>query len=282
MSLIAHNCDINAKDADGCTALHHIARTASGVESILLDATCLVDVQDNNGNTPLILAAIEGFDEVIRRLILRGANANLVNNFGKAALHYLAMKNHWQAIHIIAASRADVNVTTRRGKTPLWYAVNNNRPEAVKTLLIANCTPEVVTIGCDAIPSPVEVALNKGLYEIAKLLTLAGCAMGPVSLWLKRVQVARSLHELEGHTLQLSQLPQGHNSGEEALRNAIGWFEEWMSKPHSLLQICRISLRRYLGMHAEMKISSLPLPSAVRDFLTLTEIRDHYVKGFLM
>ncbi len=56
--------------------------------------------QDNEGNSPVHLASTEGFDRVIETLLEYNANPDLPNAFGKTALHYLAMKNHFKAITV--------------------------------------------------------------------------------------------------------------------------------------------------------------------------------------
>jgi ankyrin repeat protein len=299
-SLVRYGCDINVADSQGRTALHHVSRLAAGVDAFLSVAGCNVNVQDLDGNTPLTLASIEGFDEVVKSLLQSGANPNIKNARNKAPLHYLAMKNHWVAIEAIVDnsvtfpddSAPDVNVATWRGKTPLWYAVNRNRPEAVKALLIANCRPDVTPAGHEVIAQPVELALNKGLYELAKLLALAGCCQHPVRQWLSRTDLAASLHQRDANAAAFQTADAGTSETrgnerneleQELLKEAKEWFTEWTTSPHSLMQLCRIHVRRMLGNNrVSVKIGQLPVPCAVHNYLALTEIKDHYVKGYLI
>lgn len=56
----------------------------------LLHATIAdMNTTDNKGNTALHLASKEGFDAIVRLLILKGANKNIINNEGKTALMLL-------------------------------------------------------------------------------------------------------------------------------------------------------------------------------------------------
>ena len=41
---------------------------------------------------------MEGFDAVVKSLVNHGCKTDVRNEFGKTALHYLAMKNHAAAI----------------------------------------------------------------------------------------------------------------------------------------------------------------------------------------
>ena len=54
------------------------------------------NVKDNHGNVAIIVASTEGFDEIVESLLDYGSNPNLCNDSGNAALHFLAMKNHYR------------------------------------------------------------------------------------------------------------------------------------------------------------------------------------------
>ena len=54
------------------------------------------DCVDNDGNTPLMVAATEGFDNVVKSLVEHDCNPDIKNSFGFMPIHYLAMKNHWR------------------------------------------------------------------------------------------------------------------------------------------------------------------------------------------
>jgi ankyrin repeat protein len=79
--LIDANSDLDAQDWEGKTALHYMAHKAVGFE-LLLAAGANPNIKDCNGNTPMIMAATEGFDNVIKCLILYNANPDLLNSSG--------------------------------------------------------------------------------------------------------------------------------------------------------------------------------------------------------
>lgn len=46
------------------------------------------NVRDNEGSTPLIYAAVNGYDSIVRMLIQHGAKINIKDNRGRSSLHY--------------------------------------------------------------------------------------------------------------------------------------------------------------------------------------------------
>ncbi|KAK5992183.1 Cell division cycle-related protein res1/sct1 [Cladobotryum mycophilum] len=96
---------VDARDNQGCTVIHHAAIMKNGrvysascsryyLDNILnkLQETlepsafqCLLDVQDNEGNTALHLAAQKNARKCIRALLGRNASTNIANNEGRRA-----------------------------------------------------------------------------------------------------------------------------------------------------------------------------------------------------
>ncbi len=277
--LVNAKCDLNRQDKNRRCALHYACHKAMGAQ-LLLDAGADPDIRDVDGNTPLILAAAEGFDAVVSCLVERDCDCDVANNFGKMALHLLAMKNHWAGIAAIAQGGGDVDVPDASGAVPLWYAVNHNRPEAVKALLMANCHPEppqTQSVGL----IPLEAALQKRLFDIAKLLVLAGCDLAPLYRWLaaRDALIAARPPRL---TLFVDEDEDEEEEENEDEVDAVEWFRAWMHSPHSLQQLTRIAIRRRLGLGIHRKGCQLPLPVTIRDYVSLKEVEDHHIEGSLM
>lgn len=277
--LVDAKCDLDKRDSSRRCALHYASHKAMGAQ-LLLDAGADPDIRDADGNTPLILAAAEGFDAVVKCLVERGCECDVANSSGKTALHLLAMKNHWEGIAAIAQSGGDVDVPDANGAVPLWYAVHYNRPEAVKALLMANCHPDSPS-GLSAAPVPLATALEKRLFDVAKLLVLAGCDLTPLYRWLA-ARDAEIASRPPRHTLFVDEDADDEDEEDEDEVDAVEWFRAWMHSPHSLQQLCRIAIRRRLGLGIHMKGSQLPLPVTIRDYVSLKEVEDHHIEGSLM
>lgn len=60
----------------------------------LLVAGANVDVQDNDGDTALILAAYVGREKIVEKLLAAGANVDVQNRNGETALSHAADRSH--------------------------------------------------------------------------------------------------------------------------------------------------------------------------------------------
>ena len=50
---------------------------------------------------------------------------------------------------------------------------------------------------------------------------------------------------------------------------AYDWFQDWANSPHTLMQLCRIAIRAFIGEHIMRKAEDLPLPKPIVDYITL-------------
>ena len=111
---------------------------------------------DNQGATPLSVAAYYGNDEVVKVLIKAGADVNAKDGDGMTALHSSAgyrspsynpdHSGHDAVVKILIKAGAHVNVKANDGGTPLHRAVMAVRYETIKTLIEAGAE---VTAGAD-------------------------------------------------------------------------------------------------------------------------------------
>ena len=99
------NTDINAKDGEGMTALHH--------------------------------AIIKGYPQLVDKLLEhKGLDVNSADGSGMTALHYAVREKFTHAVEaLLAHDGIDVNVQDGKGMTALHYAVKGRFPAAVEWLL---------------------------------------------------------------------------------------------------------------------------------------------------
>ena len=84
---LTHGADINSKDHDGWTPLHHAAKEdQSKIASSFLKNDTHPNVKDNDGLTPLHLAAGSGHTEIVSLLLKHSANPTIKNNEGQTPL----------------------------------------------------------------------------------------------------------------------------------------------------------------------------------------------------
>jgi ankyrin repeat protein len=114
-----------------------------------------VNVQNQLGETPLMLAAINNQLDLAKILIARGAD---VNREGWTPLHYAAAKGHREMMRLLLENDAYLDSESANGTTPLMMAAFSNSPLAVKLLLEEGADPTLVN---HANASALDIALSK-------------------------------------------------------------------------------------------------------------------------
>jgi len=134
---LARRTDVNAREADGTTALHWAVRAddAEGV-ALLVRAGANVNAANRYGITPLWLAGTNGNAAVIEALITAGANVDAALPSGETALLVATRSGSAAAVRVLLARGADANVTENAyGQTPLMLAAAENHEEVCRLLI---------------------------------------------------------------------------------------------------------------------------------------------------
>ncbi|WP_257263743.1 ankyrin repeat domain-containing protein [Endozoicomonas sp. ONNA2] len=132
--------DINETLINGRTPKHYTNQQGNDDECLreLVDIRGVnINVTDNDGSTPLIIAAIWGKFDRLQWLIDAGADINAVANDGSTALYEAACWGRTDCLRkLLADHRIQVNQKMEKhGRTALHSAVCNGHKEIVKELL---------------------------------------------------------------------------------------------------------------------------------------------------
>jgi len=123
-----------------------------------------------DGFTPLSLAAYFGNEDVIRTLLLAGADPNVPskNGFSVYPIHSAVASNFTMIAKMLLEAGADINVIQKSGATPLHSAAHNGNIELLIVLLEAGA---IVDAKMEDGKTAADKAYEKGFVEIAKILS---------------------------------------------------------------------------------------------------------------
>ena len=135
--------EAEACDSRGWTRMTRAAFTGNiGEMKELLDGGCDVNSQDNMGMTPLHWARTT---EMMSYLIDSGANPEIRDNCGMSVLtatvFYACDESITERVKLLLDAGADVDVEDGEGRSPLQLAVDRGLPEVAALLVHAGADP---------------------------------------------------------------------------------------------------------------------------------------------
>lgn len=179
VSLLKRGLDPNSLDPNGVHGLFLALRDGS-----LKSAEALIDWPKTNvewrsakDESPLMLAALKGHTDLVRKLIARGAD---VNKPGWTPLHYAATGGHLAVMELLLEEHAFIDAESPNKTTPLMMAAHYGTLASVKLLLEAGADPSVRNeLGLSA----VDFAQRAGRQDAADMVSAAIRAKTPKGKW---------------------------------------------------------------------------------------------------
>jgi ankyrin repeat protein len=134
-SLLSQGVNPNLIDANGNPMLVLAIKERSyKVIDVLLAAKGMdVDLSNKQGETPLMMASINGDLPLVRTLVLK--NKAQIDHISWTPLHYACSKGHLEVAQFLIANGAKVDSLSLGGTTPLMMAVQSGNELLVKLLL---------------------------------------------------------------------------------------------------------------------------------------------------
>lgn len=138
--LLESGFDPNTVNAQGRSGLQLAIKEPSFRVANVMIASPETDLNylTPEGESALMLAALEGYADLSEKLIAQGAD---VNKPGWTPLHYAATRGHVLLIKILLDNHAYIDAESPNGTTPLMMAAHYGTAAAVKALLEGEADP---------------------------------------------------------------------------------------------------------------------------------------------
>ena len=178
-SLLSRGFDPNTLSPEKLPGLYVALRDASLKSADVLIAWPKTNVESrtDKDESPLMIAALQGYLDLVKKLIDRNAD---VNKTGWTPLHYAATKGHLQIIDLLLEHHAYIDAESPNGTTPLMMAAHYGTPEAVKLLLDRGADPTLKNqLGLTAI----DFAHRASRKDAAEMLSVAIRSSRPKGKW---------------------------------------------------------------------------------------------------
>ena len=186
---------INEKNEDGWTPLYIAAENGhKEVAQLLLDNSANVNAPKNTGWTPLYIAAENGHEEVAQLLLDNSANVNAATNTGWTPLYSAAHYGHQEVVQLLLKNHADVNAAWSDCATPLLIAAENGHEEVVQLLLDNSAN---VNAPKNTGWAPLLIAAQNGHEEVVQRLLEQGANVNAAN---KNGRTALDIAKTNGHS----------------------------------------------------------------------------------
>jgi ankyrin repeat protein len=156
----------------GCASQIHKAAKDNDLKTVeeQLAGEASIDQRDRKGRTPLVVAAENGNEELVRYLVEQGADIDAESKVGGwTALRWSVTKGNVELTEFLIEHGADVNQENEFGWTPLHSAAKYGQDRIVAMLLEAGADLSAKT---ESGRTPARVASERGYIDITVYLLL--------------------------------------------------------------------------------------------------------------
>ena len=173
--------DVNQETVDSYTALHRaVMHVERDVVQVLIDAGADIDIQNNEGRSPLLSACVEGTFDTVKMLVRAGAEVRATDDEGVTCLHYAARRRDTETVrYLVGLPEVDVNYGDAHNHTALHRAALNADTDVVQVLIDAGA--DIDTQNSEEGRSPLHSACVRGALGVVKMLVRAGAGVRATS-----------------------------------------------------------------------------------------------------
>ncbi|XP_018587758.2 B-cell lymphoma 3 protein homolog [Scleropages formosus] len=205
--------------------LHHIERDHLSQE------VALATRQDDDGDTALHIAVVQGLEEVVRRLIYvltqTGRDLDIYNNLMQTPLHLAVITHQANLVQALLNAGADPGTLDRNGQTAAHLCCEHGLRSCLALILkYSECQSCLKVRNYEGL-TPLHLAVQKGDKELVRLLLDSGADIDAVDFKSGRSPL---IHAVENNNMEMISMliESGVNvnaqsySGNTALHSACG------------------------------------------------------------
>ncbi|XP_060038993.1 ankyrin repeat and SOCS box protein 9 isoform X2 [Erinaceus europaeus] len=238
-NLISQGWPVNLVTADHVSPLHEACLGGHpSCVSILLKHGAQVDGVTTDWHTPLFNACISGSQDCVDLLLKYGASTQPASDLA-SPIHEAAKRGHVQCVESLSAHGGDIDYNISHLGTPLYLACERQHVPCARSLLEA---------GANA---------NQGRGLDSPLHAAARALNGELALLLMDFGANYQARDAEGRR-PVELVPAESPLSHLFLQN---------EGPPSLMQLCRLRIRKCFGLQPHHKIASLVIPEELKRFL---------------
>jgi ankyrin repeat protein len=178
-NLLQRGFDANVPDPSGSHGLYLAVKDGSlkAAEALIDWPKTQVEWRTPKDESPLMIAALKGHTDLVRKLIARDAD---VNKPGWTPLHYAATGGHLEIMGLLLEHHAFIDAQSPNKTTPLMMAAHYGSPAAVKLLLDAGADTAMRNeLGLTA----VDFAQRANRADVAEMIAAAVRGKQPKGKW---------------------------------------------------------------------------------------------------
>ena len=171
--LVAYGANVNTSNNYNASALFVAAENGYvEIAELLIQREAWLEQKEQEfGRNPLIQSVIFNHPSMVQLLLRHGANVNATDNNHQSALMFAAVNGHLQVAELLIQNGADLKQKDEDGNNSLMLSVMNNKLDMVK-LLLEDGTANVNIVNYYG-QSPLEIAANQVKNdEIVRLLNI--------------------------------------------------------------------------------------------------------------
>ncbi|GFS14011.1 ankyrin repeat domain-containing protein 6-like [Elysia marginata] len=301
--LVTARANLDVRDVFGNTPCHYAAMLGLlDMLDMMIRIGTQVNSQDISAKTPLMKAVRNNKTEATLRLIRANANLNIADSNNEVALHFAARNGNLEAVDALLSSGSLIDVQNLWGRSPLMEAVCYNNREVVLRLLAAGC--DLSRRESKSGHTALHIAFIKKYLRVLEELLRYIISSPTLTMHLlafydwdahkylmllkQHIGAEKTLFEMaaEGQNYEtclllvslgytdhnaLSSLREQLNSSDvsDTKRQYLTALLDSMKTVTPLKHACRNVIRRQIGFELARRISSLPIPIVLKDYLAL-------------